>query len=53
MKGYPSTHIRNVGLVAHQSAGKTSLAEAMIFNFRDNYMIFTFKGKAMIFTFRG
>ena len=32
MKGYPSTHIRNVGLVAHQSAGKTSLAEAMIFN---------------------
>ncbi len=32
MKVYPSANIRNVGLVAHQGAGKTSLAEAMIFN---------------------
>jgi len=32
MKVFPSTQLRNVGLVAHQGAGKTSLAEAMIFN---------------------
>ncbi|MCL2495992.1 MAG: elongation factor G [Clostridiales bacterium] len=32
MKVFPSTHIRNVGIVAHQGAGKTSLAEALIFN---------------------
>ena len=32
MKVYPSSQIRNVGLVAHQGAGKTSLAEALIFN---------------------
>ncbi len=32
MKVFPSTHIRNIGLVSHQGAGKTSLIEAMIFN---------------------
>ncbi|MCL1905990.1 MAG: GTP-binding protein, partial [Clostridiales bacterium] len=32
MKVFASTHIRNVGIVAHQGAGKTSLAEALIFN---------------------
>ena len=32
MKVYPTSQIRNVGLVAHQGAGKTSLAEALIFN---------------------
>ncbi|MCL2678437.1 MAG: GTP-binding protein, partial [Clostridiales bacterium] len=32
MKVYPSANIRNVGIVAHQGAGKTSLTEAMIFN---------------------
>lgn len=32
MKVYPSTNIRNVGIVAHQGAGKTSLTEALIFN---------------------
>ncbi len=32
MKVYPSEKIRNVGIVAHQGAGKTSLTEAMIFN---------------------
>lgn len=32
MKVYPSAKIRNVGLVAHQGAGKTSLTEALIFN---------------------
>jgi len=32
MKVFPSTQLRNVGLVAHQGAGKTSLAEAMVFN---------------------
>ena len=32
MKVFASTHIRNVGLVSHQGAGKTSLAEALIFN---------------------
>ncbi len=32
MKVYPSKQIRNVGMIAHQGAGKTSLTEAMIFN---------------------
>ncbi|MCL2817620.1 MAG: elongation factor G [Clostridiales bacterium] len=32
MKVYASANIRNVGIVAHQGAGKTSLTEAMIFN---------------------
>ena len=32
MKVYPSAKIRNVGIVAHQGAGKTSLTEALIFN---------------------
>jgi elongation factor G len=32
MKVYPSRNIRNIGLVSHQGAGKTSLAEAFIFN---------------------
>ncbi len=32
MKVYPSRNIRNVGFVAHQGAGKTSLAEALVFN---------------------
>ena len=32
MKVYPSEKIRNVGMVAHQGAGKTSLTEALIFN---------------------
>ncbi|WP_258360516.1 elongation factor G [Moorella sulfitireducens (nom. illeg.)] len=32
MKVYPSTNIRNVGIVAHGGAGKTSLAEALLFN---------------------
>ncbi len=31
MKSYPTEKIRNVGIIAHQSAGKTSLAEAMLF----------------------
>ncbi len=30
--GYSSSDIRNVGLVAHGGAGKTSLAEAILFN---------------------
>jgi len=30
--GYGPSDIRNVGLVAHGSAGKTSLAEAILFN---------------------
>lgn len=30
MKVYPSEKIRNVGIVAHQGAGKTSLTEALI-----------------------
>ncbi len=30
--GYSSFDIRNVGLVAHGGAGKTSLAEAILFN---------------------
>ena len=32
MKVYPSENIRNIGIVAHQGAGKTSLTEAMIFS---------------------
>ncbi|MDO4581072.1 MAG: elongation factor G [Bacillota bacterium] len=32
MKVYPSEKVRNVGIVAHQGAGKTSLTEAMLFN---------------------
>ncbi|KJS14756.1 MAG: elongation factor G [Peptococcaceae bacterium BRH_c4b] len=32
MKSYPNTKIRNVGVVAHGGAGKTSLTEAMLFN---------------------
>ncbi|QGP93510.1 Elongation factor G [Neomoorella glycerini] len=32
MKVYPSTHIRNVGIVAHGGAGKTSLTEALLYN---------------------
>jgi len=31
MKVYPSEKIRNIGIVAHQGAGKTSLTEAMVF----------------------
>src|SRR5512136_2171890 len=32
MKTYPTEKIRNVGIIAHQSAGKTSLAEAIVFD---------------------
>lgn len=32
MKNYPSSQIRNIGVVAHGGAGKTSLTEAMLFN---------------------
>ncbi|NLB52358.1 MAG: elongation factor G, partial [Syntrophomonadaceae bacterium] len=32
MKEYPSGKIRNIALVGHGGTGKTSLAEAMIFN---------------------
>ena len=32
MKEYATAHIRNVALVAHHGVGKTSLAEAMLFN---------------------
>ncbi|MGI6684742.1 MAG: elongation factor G [Bacillota bacterium] len=32
MKVYPSKNIRNIGIVSHQGAGKTSLTEAMLFN---------------------
>ncbi len=32
MKEFPTAHIRNVALVAHHGVGKTSLAEAMLFN---------------------
>ncbi len=32
MKQYPADHIRNVGLFSHGGAGKTSLAEALLFD---------------------
>ncbi len=32
MKNYEASRIRNVGIVAHGGAGKTSLVEAMLFN---------------------
>lgn len=32
MKVYPSAKIRNICVVAHQGAGKTSLTEAMVYN---------------------
>ncbi|HHV71844.1 MAG TPA: GTP-binding protein, partial [Clostridia bacterium] len=32
MKQYKTDKIRNIGLVAHGGAGKTSLAEALLFN---------------------
>ena len=32
MKNYPREKIRNIGVVAHGGAGKTSLVEAMIYN---------------------
>ncbi|HHW43693.1 MAG TPA: elongation factor G [Desulfotomaculum sp.] len=32
MKNYPSSHLRNIGVVAHGGAGKTSLVEAMLYN---------------------
>lgn len=32
MKNYSSSFIRNIGVVAHGGAGKTSLVEAMLFN---------------------
>jgi elongation factor G len=32
MKSYPTAQIRNVALFGHGSAGKTSLAEAALFN---------------------
>lgn len=32
MKSYPSDKIRNIGVVAHGGAGKTSLVEAVLFN---------------------
>ncbi|MFZ5651558.1 MAG: elongation factor G [Bacillota bacterium] len=32
MKSYPSDKIRNIAVVAHGGAGKTSLVEAMLFN---------------------
>ena len=32
MKNYETSQLRNVGVVAHGSAGKTSLVEAMLFN---------------------
>ncbi|HEX3036161.1 MAG TPA: elongation factor G [Thermodesulfobacteriota bacterium] len=31
MKEYPRENVRNVGIVAHRGAGKTSLAEAMLY----------------------
>lgn len=32
MKTYQTSHLRNIGVVAHGGAGKTSLVEAMLFN---------------------
>lgn len=32
MKVYPSQNIRNVGIVSHQGAGKTSMTECLLFN---------------------
>ena len=32
MKVYPSQSIRNVGIVSHQGAGKTSMTECLLFN---------------------
>ncbi|MHB8918894.1 MAG: elongation factor G [Desulfocucumaceae bacterium] len=32
MKSYPSDKIRNIGVVAHGGAGKTSMVEAVLFN---------------------
>ncbi|MCL5045880.1 MAG: GTP-binding protein, partial [Actinobacteria bacterium] len=32
MKRYPIDKIRNLGLISHGGAGKTSLAEAMLFD---------------------
>ncbi|MGQ9824224.1 MAG: elongation factor G [Desulfotomaculales bacterium] len=32
MKNYPTEKVRNIGVVAHGGAGKTSLVEAMLFN---------------------
>lgn len=32
MKNYPNAKIRNIGVVAHGGAGKTSLVEAMLYN---------------------
>jgi elongation factor G len=32
MREYPTDKLRNIALVGHQGAGKTSLAEAMLFN---------------------
>ncbi|MBP2635939.1 MAG: fusA 2, partial [Firmicutes bacterium] len=32
MKEYKSDRLRNVGIVSHGGAGKTSLTEAMLFN---------------------
>lgn len=32
MKSYPTEKIRNIGVVAHGGAGKTSLVEAMLYN---------------------
>ena len=32
MKDYKTENLRNVGLIGHGSAGKTSIAEAMLFN---------------------
>jgi elongation factor G len=32
LKNYKSDMIRNVGLIGHSGSGKTSLAEAMLYN---------------------